>query len=335
MIATRKKRISKLINGIALVTFIIAASACVKEQVTCEQVVGLSKDTCACDEMPPAPIWGWEYIYDSPETITVQFSPSDPEVLMYVKAVEGDTHEIWTKNISTDETNLVYTGLLGNKPMLGHSGTILLLLPDNDLYRLSPGSPTLTQITNSANFRRFIWDEVNDIIVANREDNNFTEVLNAEGESLYTLEDIYLSPTTIFYDESTLLGLRFEQLVLKELAADANIEIHSLEENSSTFDLCIDNEGAPGGNFVVGDKVYYSYLEGVFTYDFETGQTELIHESCESLKFSSGTVNANGTKMIWLKGSASPVSEEALLVTNEWVLQDMQGNHLETLSFED
>lgn len=257
------------------------------------------------------------YVRDSVYFLWPQFNPNDDDEIIFC-VEEGTDRVIYRYNLTTNQKDFVFAGNIVGAPEWSAQGWIAFTLLGGNIWKIQPDGSGLTQVTSKAEYHHPKFNETGDRLIALHAFVDVGEYYSAKifnlngtvldsfqcaGISLgdWRKQDYFISP---FSNILTVYDVN---------SGDTIRQYHHHNHQYSFSDVVWINSS---------NALFVNY-DGLFKFSLGSGQVEEILCGCKARGLSEGTVNKDGSKVIYIKSTITPIENTTMFYSKrELVLLD-------------
>jgi|GEM_PF-1181549 len=290
-----------------------------------------STDICdqdfLCNEFPitSSPL-GYDYLLQSKRPVWASFSPNNDNEILFYKDNSND-EGVYIFDLNTSEMSLVFQGNLIASPEWGKNDWILLNI-DGNIFKIQSNGDNFTQLTFDGGSYYPHWNINADSLIFRKNLDNLSIVMNEFGSDRDTFPEEYSAIGTSWNHSQFICNQKMEQLVLNELANETTISIKNLQEDFDLYTGCEEMIIRYYGQVWVNNDIYYSNTLGLFKSNIGGGESVMIHEGCQHVKYLYPSVNASKDKILCVKQIDEYLETNIIKTTNQVVIMDLDGQNL-------
>jgi hypothetical protein len=315
------------IKGIRVMLFILLGLglfSCKRDMQDCESPA----EECSCLPIPPNPGLGYSFQAVSPLLLNGSFSPiSNNQLVLYTSGDMDNALGLYLHDSSTEESVLVYSGVIINDIEWGVNDWLTFNLTDNNVYKMRPDGSDLIQLTFNGNSNSPHWNFDATLISFRDNTINSTVIIDEFGQLVDTLEQVEFSFGATWNHPDYIIDGQLGELVLIDVGTETLHSIHSFNDDFSLHNGCSEEITIGTNCQSVANEIFYSHNLGIFKFDIDSSENELLIESCEAIRYRSPSINANQDKMLWIRQSDSLIDDNNIQVKRNLIIMDLDGSN--------
>lgn len=253
------------------------------------------------------------------------FNPNNENEFLYLKKYTPiyNSSELYTYNLLTNEKQLIYTGDIWYAPKWGQNGWIIFSQSDGNVYKIKGDGENLTKLTNEGCCHYPDWYFDQDKFVTYSTCIEADILYDANGVSLDTLPKLIGPASSLTQPPYIAMN-------------DNTVRFYNYQTNN--FDFIYDYSAQVNGSSANGSifwtspsEVVYSNIKGLNKLTIPSLTNVNLKPTCNSKRYTFGSVNSSKTKMIWSRGDYTQMDECHLKYKNRIYIMDIDGTNEEEI----
>lgn len=321
-------------NRILFITFLLIGIISCKKDAS--DIAANSGDKTECIPISKYNEDGFGYSYDIDFENYVgapYFNPNNDNEFLYLKKHPPlyELLDLYTYNLLTQKSTLIYTGDIWSAPQWGTNDWILFSQSDKNIYKIKGSGDSLTKLWDVADFYYPMWNAESDrFSVFTEKSIHYSLLFNLKGDLLDTIH--YGLPNNSSFEHPYLaVSNNFNMLSF------FNLENNSIEHQYDYSQFIDDSElnsSTSGSIFWVNNsEVIYSNGNGLNRLMIPSLENYIFKSTCNAKLYLSGSINSSKTKMIWSRADYSLLNKETLKFKSRIYIMNVDGSEEQEIVF--
>jgi hypothetical protein len=274
-------------------------------------------EACDCTPIPliSGPTIGYNYVSDSIFFLSPQFNPNSDNEIIFTQNSNAGQKTIYKYDLLTEQKIPIYEGAMNYAPNWGKQDWILFDKGDYQIWKMKSNGDSVTLVTTNGAYFHPEWNYDGTKFIAYH---GFVDVSDYHVGTVWSSDGVILDT----FSYPTLAGDWKHQ----EYYAGVSSHLLSIinphtKETISTFNST-DAVAFNGFDWISDNYGVYTTNEGIFSLNTLTGKREKLYCSCNSVQYSQGSTNSDGSKILYRETVSTPIDANTLKVRNNLVIFD-------------
>lgn len=309
--------------------FIVTVLSTTPLFISCKKeikIVEPIEENCDCETIYPIPgdSYGYEHVHDTSYYLNPVFNPNNSNEIAFI---DTDFYnygmKIYRYNLITKQKQLVFSGLFQKTLNWTSNDWIIFQQNDFKLYKIKSNGDSLTQINHAYNyFHPAISKDGSKMVVLRVGTAGKSYLIDMDGNEIDSLEN-WVHNTGNWNSSNLFAGISSHNR-LKIINPETN-ELHFNKLYPSTIqDFVWLNEY----------EGIYSTTKGLYKLNYLTKTEQKIKCGCNSRTYRSGSLNSDGTKLVYTRSVLKHLEPTILLEDLQIVIMNIDGSDEEEIIIE-